>query len=268
VVYYINTSSLRSGLITIYTNRLGDVFLLLSLYFMVRGFYINLEVFLRDKFIFLLFFVLLGGITKSAQLPFSSWLPAAIAAPTPVSSLVHSSTLVTAGVYLFVRYYFILSYFLVRKVFCWVRVMTRFMAGLMAYFEKDLKKLVAISTLSQLGIIMLICSLGEFTMCFFHIVSHALFKSLLFLSCGGLIMLIGGDQDIRFIGGYSFMLRMSFLLILISSLNLIGFPFLSGFFSKNMIMESGSFFEYNLFIFLLFILSCVFSFVYRIKLLH
>jgi len=146
--------------------------------------------------------------------------------------------------------------------------MTRFIAGLMAYFERDLRKLVAMSTLSQLGIIMLICSLGEFAMCFFHIVSHALFKSLLFLSCGGLIMLMGGDQDIRFIGGYSFMLRISLLLVTISSLNLIGFPFLSGFFSKDMILESGSVFEYNLFVFFLFFLSCIFSFIYRVKLLH
>src|SRR5260221_328494 len=106
------------------------------------------------------------------------------------------------------------------------------MAGLMAYFEKDLKKLVAMSTLSQLGIIMFICSLGEFSICYFHIVSHALFKSLLFLSCGGLIILIGGDQDIRFIGGFSFLLKMSFLFVIVSSFNLIGFPFLSGFFSK------------------------------------
>src|SRR5437763_1967742 len=107
----------------------------------------------------------------------------------------------------------------------------------MAYFEKDLKKLVAISTLRQLGIIMFICSLGEFSMCFFHMVSHALFKSLLFLSCGGLIMLIGGDQDMRFMGGFSYLLRVSFLLIMISSLNLVGFPFMSGFFSRDMILE-------------------------------
>jgi len=142
------------------------------------------------------------------------------------------------------------------------------MAGLIAYFEKDLKKLVAISTLRQLGIIIFICSLGEFSMCFFHMVSHALFKSLLFLSCGGLIMLIGGDQDMRFMGGFSFILRVSSLLIVVSNLNLIGFPFLSGFFSKDIILELRSVFEYNLFVFFLFFLSCILSLIYSVKLMH
>lgn len=105
-------------------------------------------------------------------------------------------------------------------------------------------------------------------MCFFHMVSHALFKSLLFLSCGGLIILIGGNQDIRFMGGFSFLLKVSLLLVIVSSLNLIGFPFLSGFFSKDMILELSSVFEYNLFIYFLFIFSCIFSLVYRIKLLY
>jgi len=268
VIYYMNVRSLRSGLITVYTNRLGDMFLLLGLYFMVKNLFSSLEVFLSGKYFFLFFLILLGGMTKSAQLPFSSWLPAAIAAPTPVSSLVHSSTLVTAGVYIFIRYYFIMRCLMLGKIFCWVRVLTRFMAGLMAYFERDLKKLVAISTLRQLGIIMFICSLGEFSLCFFHIVSHALFKSLLFLSCGGLIMLIGGDQDIRFMGGFSFMLKFSFLLVVISSLNLVGFPFISGFFSRDTILELSSLFEYNLFVWFLFIFSCIFSLVYRVKLLH
>lgn len=268
VIYYMNVSSLRSGLVTVYTNRLGDMFLLLGMYFIAKNFFLRLEVFWGDRFFVLVFLILLGGITKRAQLPFSSWLPAAIAAPTPVSSLVHSSTLVTAGVYLFIRYYFVMRCFIVRKIFCWFSVITSFMAGLMAYFEKDLKKLVAISTLSQLGIIMFICSLGEFSMCFFHIVSHALFKSLLFLSCGGLIILMGGDQDMRFMGGFSFLLKISLLLVTISRLNLVGFPFMSGFFSKDIILELGSFFEYNLFIFLLFIFSCMFSLVYRIKLLY
>lgn len=263
-----NVRSLRSGLITIYTNRLGDIFLLLGLYFMVKNFFLCLEVFFNFKFVFMFFLILLGGITKSAQLPFSSWLPAAMAAPTPVSSLVHSSTLVTAGVYLFVRYYFVLRSLLLRKIFCWIRVITRFIAGLIAFFEKDLKKLVAISTLSQLGIIMFICSLGDFLVCYFHIVSHALFKSLLFLSCGGLIILMGGDQDIRFMGGFSFMVKISLLLVFISNINLVGFPFLSGFFSKDMILELGSIFEYNLFVYLLFIFSCFFSLVYSMKILN
>jgi len=268
VIYYINISSLRSGLITVYTNRLGDIFLLLSLYLIVRNFFFNLEVFLNGKYLFLVFLILVGGMTKSAQLPFSSWLPAAIAAPTPVSSLVHSSTLVTAGVYLFIRYYFVIRYFLLRKVFCLIRVLTRFIAGLMAYFEKDLRKLIAISTLRQLGIIIFICSLGEFSMCFFHMISHALFKSLLFLSCGSFIILMGGNQDVRFMGRFSFLIKISLLFVLVANLNLIGFFFISGFFSKDMILELRILFEYNFFIVFIFVFSCVFSLIYSVRMLY
>lgn len=267
MVYYINVGSLRSGLITVYTNRLGDIFLLLGSYYMAKGFFLGFEVFYMGVFVILFFLVFLGGITKSAQLPFSSWLPAAIAAPTPVSSLVHSSTLVTAGVYLFIRYYFIVRYFLLGEIICWIGVLTSFFSGLMAFFERDLRKMVAISTLSQLGIMIYICSLGEFFGCFFHILSHALFKSLLFFGCGGLIILMGGEQDMRFMGGFSFLTKVFFFFIFFSSLNLIGFPFFSGFFSRDMILELGVFFEYNLFIFFLFFFSCIFSLFYRMKLL-
>lgn len=142
------------------------------------------------------------------------------------------------------------------------------MAGLIAYFEKDLKKLVAISTLRQLGIIIFICSLGEFSICFFHIVSHALFKSLLFLSCGGLIILMGGNQDIRFMGRFSFLMKISLFFVLVANLNLIGFPFMSGFFSKDIILELRSLLEYSLFIFYFFIFSCIFSLIYSVRILY
>jgi len=116
-------------------------------------------------------------------------------------------------------------------------VLTSFSAGLIACFEVDLKKLVAISTLSQLGLMIYVISLGERLFCFFHMVSHALFKALLFLSCGFIIIVILGAQDIRFIGAKSLLNKNVFFIIMISNLRLCGFPFLSGFFSKDLIIE-------------------------------
>lgn len=145
-------------------------------------------------------FIIVGRITKRAQIPFSAWLPAAIAAPTPVSALVHSSTLVTAGVYVMVR-------FRTRVWGRWglfllvIAVLTVVMAGLRARFEADLKKVIALSTLSQLGIIILIVSVGAMRICVFHLVTHALFKALMFLCAGAVIHLSGGIQDIRCFSG-------------------------------------------------------------------
>jgi NADH-ubiquinone oxidoreductase chain 5 len=125
--------------------------------------------------------IVFAAITKRAQVPFSAWLPAAIAAPTPVSSLVHSSTLVTAGVYLLIRFNFFLSfnYFLLVT-----SVITITLRGIGAFFEIDLKKVIALSTLRQLGVMIIIISLGIKELGFFHLLTHALFKSLLFLCAG------------------------------------------------------------------------------------
>jgi len=230
VIYYNNISSLRSGLLTVYTNRLGDIFLIFSfIIFVFSGWLIN------DRLFFILggsfgFFLLLSGITKRAQIPFSSWLPAAISAPTPVSSLVHSSTLVTAGVYLFIRFFFIINGYLLRFFFLLTCLLTSFSAGVIACLEGDVKKLVAISTLRQLGLIIFSLALGHVIYCFFHIVSHALFKSLLFLSCGFIILIRLGNQDIRFIGNKIFFNKRVMLILFLSRISLCGFPFLAGFF--------------------------------------
>ena len=126
------------------------------------------------------FLVVLAGATKRAQIPFSSWLPAAMAAPTPVSALVHSSTLVTAGVYLLIRFRRSFSDWL-NTLLLLIAGLTIFIAGLSANFEYDLKKIIALSTLSQLGLIISILSLGFARLAFFHLLTHALFKALLFV---------------------------------------------------------------------------------------
>lgn len=205
-------------------------------------------------------------MTKSAQLPFSAWLPAAMAAPTPVSSLVHSSTLVTAGVYLILRFYYLMSNLLETKFLGLIFLLTALLAGLVACFEPDLKRVVAMSTLSQLGLILFILSVGDFIYCYYHMVCHALFKALLFLSCGMLISLATGGQDTRFFGGTRCSLPGISVLMGISSLSLIGFPFISGFYSKDSILERSVYFEeYGFFICVL-LFCCVLTAVYRFKL--
>jgi NADH-ubiquinone oxidoreductase chain 5 len=159
-----------------------------------------------------------------------------MAAPTPVSALVHSSTLVTAGVYLLIRFgsfnIGIISSFLF-----FVSVMTIFISGLVAVFEYDLKKVIALSTLRQLGVIIFSISLGLYLVAFFHLVIHALFKAILFLCAGAIIHGIGGSQDIRHYGGQIQNYPVIGACLNIANLSLCGIPFMSGFYSKDLIVE-------------------------------
>jgi len=145
--------------------------------------------------------VLVGArLTKRAQVPFSAWLPAAMAAPTPVSALVHSSTLVTAGVYLLIRHRFILRKVSFLKFLLLVGAITILIAGAGAIQELDIKKVVALSTLSQLGLIIITLGIGLPLLRFFHLLAHAYFKAMLFICAGALIHSIKDYQDIRTIG--------------------------------------------------------------------
>ena len=264
VVYYNNSSSLDSGLITIFSNRLGDCFFIVSFIFMFYAFRFSFDFLSIFLSFFSVIFISLGCFTKRAQMPFSSWLPAAMAAPTPVSSLVHSSTLVTAGVYLFIRFNFFFSSFYYYVSF--FSVFTIFLAGLVSLYEKDFKKVVAISTLRQLGFIIFSISLGFWVFSFFHLLFHAFFKRSLFLSTGRLIHNLSGDQDSRSFGslGTSFFSKLFFTT---SCISLIGFPFSLGFYSKDFIL--GSFFSsFSNLLLLLFIFSCIFTVAYRLRLIY
>lgn len=266
VIYYNNFGSLKSGLVTIYINRFGDVAILFSLFLMYSIGYWPFWILMYDTEIILLsLFLALAASTKRAQLPFSAWLPAAMAAPTPVSSLVHSSTLVTAGVYLIIRFFFIYNNFFIRRIFLYIAFITSFFSGVVACVEPDLKKVVAISTLRQLGLIIFMVCYGEFLLTFFHIVSHAIFKSLLFLSCGILIIISMGGQDRRFIGGFRKM-NWTFLLIFsISRISLIGFPFTAGFYSKDLILERSLLTGENFVSYIFLYICCILTVLYRIK---
>lgn len=264
VIFYNNSSRLDSGLITVFTNRVGDCLFILSFIFFFYGGYFSIDFLRFHCCVFFCVVFFLGAITKRAQMPFSSWLPAAIAAPTPVSSLVHSSTLVTAGIYLLIRFNYLLS-----SVFCYllpISLLTMVIAGLCAVYELDFKKVVAISTLRQLGFIIFSISCGYWLLGFLHILFHAFFKSSLFLSTGNLIHYISGDQDSRDFGSFGFSFS-SKLIFSLRCLSLMGFPFSLGFYSKDSIIGDLIFSSFSLFSFV-FMLGCCFTVAYRFRLIY
>lgn len=239
VIYYQNVKSSRAGILTILSNRVGDVAILLCIAWIFNyggwNFYYLPIIFQKEELLIVEGLVLLAAITKRAQIPFSAWLPAAIAAPTPVSSLVHSSTLVTAGVYLLIRFRELIG---VRFILLIISIWTILMSGINANLEIDLKKIIALSTLRQLGVIIITISLGLVEIAFFHLLSHALFKSLLFLCAGVFIHGLGDIQDVRDLGGVRLLVPVTSLYFFGCSLSLCGFPFLSGFYSKDVILEN------------------------------
>nr|YP_010757433.1 NADH dehydrogenase subunit 5 [Leofa pulchella]WEU77776.1 NADH dehydrogenase subunit 5 [Leofa pulchella] len=266
VIYYMSLKSFLAGMITCLVNRLGDIGLLISIGWMFSygswSFLMYLDYF--DSGLFVLLIV--SSFTKSAQIPFSMWLPAAMAAPTPVSSLVHSSTLVTAGVYLLIRFF---NYEIFKNnLLVYISVITMIMSSMCANYEFDLKKIIALSTLSQLGLMMSCLFMGMVNLSFFHLLSHAMFKSLLFLCSGIIIHLMMGCQDIRMMGSVCMSMPLTCCCFNIANMALCGFPFLSGFYSKDLIIESVSFMGSNMFIFLLFYLSLGMTSFYSIRLFY
>nr|YP_009860228.1 NADH dehydrogenase subunit 5 [Neoplocaederus obesus]QKW88545.1 NADH dehydrogenase subunit 5 [Neoplocaederus obesus] len=272
VIYYQNVKSFDAGMLTALSNRVGDVALLMSIAWMLNygsWNYIYYLEFMKEDWVMKLisYMVVLAAMTKSAQIPFSSWLPAAMAAPTPVSSLVHSSTLVTAGVYLLIRFNFSFSDNLM-FILLFISSMTMFMSGLGANFEFDLKKIIALSTLSQLGLMMSILALGSYELAFFHLLTHALFKALLFMCAGNIIHNMGNCQDIRFMGGLVKHMPLTCTFFNICNLSLCGLPFLSGFYSKDLIVEVMSMGILNIYVYAIFYLSIGLTVCYSFRLTY
>nr|YP_010417473.1 NADH dehydrogenase subunit 5 [Junonia atlites]USF17528.1 NADH dehydrogenase subunit 5 [Junonia atlites] len=272
IIYYQNIKSYNAGMLTALSNRIGDVMILMLISWMVNYgswnyiFYLN---FMSNDYSMKIIgiLVILAAMTKSAQIPFSSWLPAAMAAPTPVSALVHSSTLVTAGVYLLIRFNNLLVDMFFFKLLLLLSGLTMFMAGICANYEFDLKKIIALSTLSQLGLMMSILSMGYGDLAFFHLLTHAMFKALLFMCAGVIIHMMSDNQDIRMMGGISLYIPLTSLCMNISNLALCGIPFLAGFYSKDMILEIVSMSNLNLFIYYLYYVSTGLTMFYTIRLL-
>ena len=269
VIFYQRNKSYNAGILTALTNRLGDVGLLVSISLIIYiGSWSYVFVNVTDKIFsqILVYLIVISACTKRAQIPFSAWLPAAIAAPTPVSALVHSSTLVTAGVYLLIRINLIIIEINIRKFLGTLGILTIIIAGITAIVEIDIKKVIALSTLRQLGIIIIILGIGNPVLSFFHLISHAFFKAILFICAGLIIHRIKDYQDIRKIGFNYLNINLSVSIIIIANIRLCGLPFLSGFYSKDLIIEIVIIKGKNILLFFMLILGTSLTVIYSCRL--
>nr|URF19448.1 NADH dehydrogenase subunit 5 [Galatheanthemum sp. MT-2020] len=183
-------------------------------------------------------FLFIGAVGKSAQLGLHTWLPDAMEGPTPVSALIHAATMVTAGVFLLIRSSPLLEQApMALMVVTIVGSLTAFMAATVGLVQNDLKKVIAYSTCSQLGYMVMACGLSQYSISLFHLMNHAFFKALLFLSAGSVIHALADEQDMRKMGGLIRSIPFTYTMMVIGSLSLMGFPYLAGFYSKDLILE-------------------------------
>ena len=246
----------KSAIKAMVVNRIGDFGLAISIFsiflvfksvdfaiiFSLISYFTGFNIyFLEFSFnsvdlISLLLFV--GAVGKSAQLILHTWLPDAMEGPTPVSALIHAATMVTAGIFLVVRCSPIYEYSPSTLHFITVvGATTAFFSASIGVFQNDLKKIIAYSTCSQLGYMIFACGLSNYSVSLFHVFNHAYFKALLFLSAGSVIHSLSDEQDIRKMGGLLHVLPFTYVMILVGSLALMGFPFLTGYYSKDVILE-------------------------------
>jgi proton-translocating NADH-quinone oxidoreductase chain L len=269
-------------------NRIADVFfifgiILILIYFKSLNYIIifslidfinnyNIYVFFWEIKIIdlILFFLFLGAIGKSAQIGLHTWLPDAMEGPTPVSSLLHAATMVTAGVFLLVRCSFIFekSNFILFLIII-IGSCTALFSSIIATYQYDIKKIIAYSTCSQLGYMFFSSGLSNYNITLFHLFNHAFFKALLFLGAGSIISTLLDEQDMRKMGGLIYKIPFTYLSILIGSLAIMGFPFLTGFYSKDILLESTlvAYSLDSLYIYVVGVLTAFFTAVYSFKLI-
>lgn len=230
-------------------NRIGDLGMLIGI-FMI-AYQTNAVDFLSvaqnsSKFqldspviIFITISLFIGAMGKSAQVPLFTWLPDAMAGPTPVSALIHAATMVTAGIYLVVRSNFLYSLApTTMDVILFIGLLTAFVAAFIGLRQNDIKKVLAYSTVSQLGFMFVALGVGAYTTAMFHLMTHAFFKALLFLGSGSVIHAMSGEQDMRLMGGLKKKIPITHFTFLIGTLAISGFPFLSGMISKDEILTN------------------------------
>ena len=192
-----------------------------------------------DSMLLITMLLLVGAFAKSAQLPLHTWLPDAMEGPTPVSALIHAATMVTAGVYLVARCHVLYELAPYTMYFiAGVGIITAIFAGSMAMVQYDIKRVIAYSTMSQLGYMFLAMGLGVYSLGMFHLMTHAFFKALLFMAAGSVIHSLDGEQDLRKMGGLQKVMPLTHATFLIGALALAGFPLTSGYFSKEAIILS------------------------------
>jgi len=269
-------------------NRIADVFfifaiILLLYYFKTLNYALifSLINYIQDYTIYIifydikvidliLFFLFLGAIGKSAQLGLHTWLPDAMEGPTPVSSLLHAATMVTAGVFLLIRCSIIFekSNFILFLI-CLIGSITSLFTAFVANCQYDIKKVIAYSTCSQLGYMFIAIGLSNYNLTLFHLFNHAFFKALLFLGAGSIISSLLDEQDMRKMGYLFVKLPFTYISILIGSMAILGLPFLTGFYSKDFLLES-IFVSYavdSLYIYIIAIFTAFLTAMYSFKLL-
>nr|YP_010872808.1 NADH dehydrogenase subunit 5 [Franciscoloa funerei]WGU50372.1 NADH dehydrogenase subunit 5 [Franciscoloa funerei] len=267
IMYYSSNASLKASMYTFVINRLGDCFFLVFIFLMVCQFpSLNATNYSVKGSLVLGMFLILMSMTKSSQTPFSSWLTKAMEAPTPVSSLVHSSTLVTAGIYMLFLYRDLWKDIgEISSLLCVISLTTLFLASIAGLLEMDLKKIVAYSTLSQLGFIVFVFSFSLFEQGFFHLIMHAFFKAMMFMSAGYVIHNSSGWQDIRLMTLNGKCSPGVVKILVAAVMSLCGMPFLSGFYSKDLIVDSVMSMHCSLLLLTMLYSSFIFTTFYSIR---
>ena len=227
-------------------NRVGDIGLLLAMFMIIKEFgtleyssiYSLLVAADRNNLTIICLLLFFWAVGKSAQLGLHTWLPDAMEGPTPVSALIHAATMVTAGVFLIIRSGPLFEgSSLVLTIVTFLGALTAFFAATAGVVQNDLTKVIAYSTCSQLGYMVMACGVSNYSTSLFHLLNHGFFKGLLFLSAGSVIHAVNGEQDMRKMGGLIRLIPFTYTMILIGSLSLMAFPYLTGFYSKDLILE-------------------------------
>lgn len=269
-----NLSSLSAFL----TNRVGDWFLTIGIFIIFLCFgsldyytVFSLGAYINKNIITIIgICLLIGAMAKSSQIGLHVWLPQAMEGPTPVSALIHAATMVTAGVYILVRTSPLIEYSSVVLIFClWVGTITTIFSSIIGLFQQDIKKVIAYSTMSQLGMMIISIGLSSYNIALFHLINHAFYKGLLFLGAGSAIHAFFENQDFRKFGGLIIFLPLTYTTMLIASLSLVAFPFMTGYYSKDFILESlyGQFFFSSITVFIIATVGAIFTTLYSIKVL-
>ncbi|HMN05108.1 MAG TPA: NADH-quinone oxidoreductase subunit L [Flavobacteriales bacterium] len=274
--WYTNPEYNYAGRKAFVMNRIGDVGMVLAMALMFLQFGTLEYTQIMDKagsfgsgnpiLVMATLLLFLGATGKSAQIPLLTWLPDAMAGPTPVSALIHAATMVTAGVFLVVRssvMYELAPY--TQDIVLWIGVATALFGATVGLFQNDIKKVLAYSTVSQLGYMFAAMGVGAYSAGMFHVTTHAFFKALLFLGAGSVIHALGGEQDIRKMGGLKDKTKTTYVTFLIATLAIAGFPPLSGFFSKDSILAAT--FEGNPAAWTVLVFAAVLTSIYMFRLL-
>jgi len=269
----------QSSISAFLTNRVGDSFLTVGMFIIIwsignldYGTIFSVAPYINENIITLIgICLLIGAMAKSSQIGLHVWLPMAMEGPTPVSALIHAATMVTAGVYLLMRASPLIEYSSTVLILClWVGAITSVFSSLVGLFQQDIKKVIAYSTMSQLGMMVIAVGLSSYNVALFHLINHAFYKGLLFLAAGSVIHAVGDNQDFRKYGGLRLFLPLTYSVMVIASLSLVAFPFMTGFYSKDFILESayGQFYFSSISVYIIAVIAAVFTTLYSVKVLY